>query len=187
MLLGLREIATEALRSAWMSKNNDSSFHLLKRVLRAFHEMSTSDYLACRESIDVARELVTLLKIWEKQVSPADTATLPDLIIMIDFIINESAPSDVLSALAMWSSTKKLGTALYPRLQALLRRGVQTAPRSEVSTLLLQLRHIRSSYKTHNEPLATYVGPSPTSGVSINGGERGIWKQMSLGALVIDK
>jgi hypothetical protein len=187
VLLGLREIATEALQSAWMSKNDSDSFHLLKRVLRAFHEMSTSNYLACRESIDVPRELLSLLKLWEKQASPTDTARVPNVIVMIDFIINESSPSHALSALAMWPFTKNLGIALYPRLETLLRRGVQTAPRSEVSTSLLQLKHVRSRYKAENEPLATSLDRSPTLGASLHSGEVGIWKRMSVGGLVIDK
>lgn len=187
MLLGLREIAKEGLQSAWTSKNDGNGFHLVKRVLRAFHEMSTSKYLTCSEAIQVPRELLSLLDAWEKLASPTDNAATTDFTTMVDFMINESAPSDVLRALALWSSTKKLGTSLYPRLESVLRRGAQRALKSEISSSLLQLKHIRSSYREENAPLATGIGVAQRGGGGLHAGEAGIWKQMSLGGLVIDK
>jgi hypothetical protein len=187
VLLGLREIATEALQSAWKSKQNEHSFHILKRVLRAFHEMSTSKNATCRGSLEVPKELLSLLHEWENIVSSAvGDAAKADLGIMVDFMISESAPSDVLGALEQWSSTTNLGTGLYPRLESLLRNGAQLALESETSSSLLRLQHIRSSYHEENAPLATRIGSGP-DGKYNNDSQVGIWKQMTLGGLVIDK
>jgi len=185
--LRLREIATLGLQSAWISRSDRNGFHLLKRAVRGFHDMSRSGFLTCRESIDVPEELLSLLEAWEKLASSSDGVATEDLVIMVDFLINEAAPSDVLSALALWTSTKRLGDAVYSQLERLLCRGAQRALRSEISSSLLQLKHIRKSYRTENAPLASGRGTPNKLNEASSGGRVSIWQQMSVGALTIDK
>jgi hypothetical protein len=172
----------EGLSSAWKTRQDGSGFHTLKRVLRAFHQMSTSKFDSCRESIDVPEELLTLLEEWERKITSKDDSTTSELLILVDFMINESAPIDVMSTLVLWSSSKFLGPALFSRLDSLLRRGVQVALKSELSGSLLRLKYMRRGYTEENKSLML---SEERKDVKNDGG--GIWKRMSLGNLSIDK
>lgn len=180
VLVCLREIATEALALAWKSRSDGSNFHMLKRVLRALHQMSTSNFRSCRESINVSEELVSMLEAWETKSTSEDSVA--EVLILIDFMINESAPHDVLSALVLWRSSSQMGLALFSRLDLLLRRGVQVALKGELSGSLLRLKYLRRSYIHDNKPLT--VGHASDEGQQ---SDSKIWKQMSLGTLTLDK
>lgn len=181
VLVCLREIGMEGLSSAWDTRQDGSGFHTLKRVLRAFQQMSTSKFDSCRESIEVPEELLTLLEEWERKTSSKNSST-SELLILVDFMINESAPVDVLSALVLWSSSNELGPALFSRLDSLLRRGVQVALKSELSGSLLRLKYMRRGYTDENKHLMLSEDRKDDSH---DGG--GIWKRMSFGNLSIDK
>lgn len=180
VLVCLREIATEALGLAWKSRSDGSNFHMLKRVLRALHQMSTSSFRSCKESINVPEELVSMLEAWETKSTSEDSVA--DVLILIDFMINESAPNDVLNALVLWRSSPQMGSASFSTLDLLLRRGVQVALKGELSGSLLRLKYLRRSYMHNNTPETK--GHTITEGQQDNGK---IWKQMSLGTLSIDK
>lgn len=173
-------IGVEGLALAWESREKGSGFTTFKRVLRAFNQMSQSDFNSCRDSIDVPHELLTMLEEWNRKISPKDA--LADLLILVDFMIQESAPIDVLSTLVLWSKSNELGPALFGRLDHMLRRGVQVALKSELSGSLLRLKHMRRGYTEDNRPLMQ--GESKKDNNSETGG---IWKRMSLGTLTIDK
>jgi len=180
VLVSLRKIGIEGLSQAWESKDNGSRFHILKRVLRAFHKMSRSDFSSCRVSINVPDELLTLLEEWERKFLSKDD--FADFLILIDFIIKESAPIDVLSMLVRWSKSNDLGPALFSRLDSLLRRGVQLALKTELSGSLLRMKYMRRDYAEENRPLML------SEVKKYNGKEEnGIWKRMSLGTLSINK
>jgi hypothetical protein len=103
------------------------------------------------------------------------------ILTLIDFLSKESAPGDVLRALVIWSSSHEVGDAMFARLDALLCRGVQVALKSELSGSLLRLRHARRTYTDGNR-LALSSEQGDMSKTSV-----GIWRQMSIGALSIDK
>lgn len=176
----LREIGMEGLSLAWESRQAGSDFHMLKRVLRAFHQMSSSNLRVCSESIDVPEELVAMLEEWERKSTCNDP--LSDVFILVDFMINESAPIDVLSALVLWSSSHKLGSDVFSRLDSLLRRGVQFALKGELSGSLLRLKYMRRGYTEDNKTLTL-----SDDNTFDNHSDGEIWKRMSLGALTIDK
>lgn len=180
VLVCLREIATEALALAWKSRSDGSNFHMLKRVLRALHQMSTSASRSCRESIKISEELVSMLEAWQTKSTSEDSVA--DVLILIDFMINESAPNDVLNALVDWRSAPQLGSAIFSRLDLLLRRGVQVALKGELSGSLLRLKYLRRSYMHDNNRLT--LGDSSMAGQN---DDNKIWRQMSLGTLSLDK
>jgi hypothetical protein len=171
-----------------------AGFRTLKRVLRLFQQMSISESKHCRESIVVAEELYAFLQEWERTdsaihivigfLSKRITGSSGDdsaILTLIDFLSKESAPGDVLRALVIWSSSHKVGDAMFARLDALLRRGVQVALKSELSGSLLRLRHARRTYTDDNR-LALSSEQGDVSKTSV-----GIWRQMAIGALSIDK
>jgi hypothetical protein len=180
VLLCLRRIGMGALALAQnYSVQQDSGFRKLKRVLRLFHQMSTSDSPSCRTSLTVANELYTFLQEWKHLTgSNGDDSAMLNL---IDFIINESAPGDVLRALVLWSSSNEVGDSLFPRLDTLLRRGVHTALRSELSGSLLRLKHARLNYTDENKPALSSERSQVARTTS------GIWRQMAVGDLSVDK
>ena len=154
-------------------------FRALKRVLQLFDTMSTSKSELCRNSINVADELQTLLLKWKHATgSTGDDSTM---LVMIDFFVKESSPSDVLHTLVLWSSVSDLGDALFSRLDSLLRQGVRVSLKTELSGSLLGLKHARQGYTDVNRDiLATIDGEAPKP-------SEGIWRQMSVGALAMDK
>jgi hypothetical protein len=180
VLLCLREIGTDALASAFDSEQQGAGFSTLKRVLRAFHQMATSDSESCRKSIVVADELHTFLQEWKKKSGPNEDGS--EMLTLIDFMISESAPGDVLWALVLWLSSNEIGPALFPRLDTLLRRGVHVSLRSELSGSLFRLKHARQAYTEGNRPLL-----SSQELVEVPRTTDGIWRQMSIGALSLDK
>lgn len=185
VLLALRDVAAFGLDIAWKSKDDSASFHMLKRVLRAYHQMSTSSFSNSRKSIDVPQELLSLLNKWAMK-SPISNKATPDVpFLMLDFMTKESAPSDVLSALSSWPSTKNLGKGLYVRLEALLSSGAQIALKNETSASLLRLKHIRSTYREENAALGS--GKNRAQATPVDTREGSIWLRLSSGRLVIDK
>ena len=174
----------EGLALAWATREDGIGFHTLKRVLRAFQQMSTSKFESCRESIDVPAELLTLLEEWQRNIASKDSTT-SELLILVDFMINEAAPVDVLRALFLLSSSndsKALGFELFSRLDVLLRRGVQVALKSELSGSLLRLKYMRQGYTKENKSLMFNEGRKDAKREG-----SGIWKRMSLGNMSIDK
>lgn len=121
-----------------------------------------------------------MLDAWEAKSTSEDSVA--DVLILIDFMINESAPHDVLSALELWRSSPQMGSALFSRLDLLLRRGVQVALKGELSGSLLRLKYLRRSYMHDNRPL---TGRRTTT--ESQNDDQKIWKQMSLGTLTLDK
>lgn len=168
-----------ALTLAQNSEKEVSRFRILKRVLRLFHQMSTSDSPHCSSSITVADELYTFMQEWKTLTgSNGDDLIMLNL---IDFIVNGSAPGDVLRALVLWSSSNEVGNSLYPRLDTLLRRGVQAALKSELSGSLLRLKHARLNYTDENRPALSAELSQVAKTTS------GIWRQMAVGDLSVDK
>ncbi len=165
---------------AWESRDDGSDFHMLKRVLRSFHQMSSSNFRSCSEAINVPQELGAMLEAWERKIDCEDSASA--LLILVDFMIIESAPLDILDALVDWSSSHDFGADLFSRLDSLLRRGVHVALKGELSGSLLRLKYMRRGYTEDNKPLTSSednANKSPELGE--------IWKRMSLGTLSIDK
>ena len=174
----LRIIGTEALSLAQTSHGD--GFRKLKRVLRLFNHMSTSEYVKCRSVINVPDELFTFLEEWRSLTGSDGKDT--SMLTLIDFMANESFPRDVLRALVLWSSSNDIGESLYHRLDALLRRGVRTSLKSELSGSLLRLKHARLNYAPENK-LATFSGEEKEEVETT----RGIWRRMAVGDLAIDK
>lgn len=176
----MRQIGLQAVDEASDSAKSDDGFHLLKRVLKSFHALSTSDFETCRESIEVSNELLALLQKWKDNIK-SDT-TSKKMLPLIDFMIQESSPHDVLGALMLWSAENDLGPDLYQQLHTLLRRGVQYSARQELSGFLLRLKQMRGEYTRENKVLQTDEPVVANEAVS-----GGIWAQMSIGTLAIDK
>lgn len=195
----LREIGLQGLSLAWESQMEGDGFFMLKRVLRAFHQMSRSDSDSYRDSIDVPEEFLSLLKEWNYRIQQQTTDNSQNkdsaettMLTFIDFMIQESsAPGDILSALVLWYQDDNLirPAHLFRRLDALLRRGVQAAIRSELSGSLLRLKHMRQKYTEENQVL---LAQNPTASIESadlkqDVSSSGLWKKMSIGALSINK
>ena len=176
----LREIAHDAFAAAQNEGRKPDSFRKLKRVLRLFHKMSTTASPRGIESIVVANELHSLLLAWKKD--PLLSRDDPDCLQLLDFFVAESAPSEVLHALYLWSDSTDLCPFILPRLEEALRRGVNSALRSELSATLLRLRHARLAIGGNESMMRQERGPAAPS----NGGV-GIFRKMASGNLTIDK
>ena len=177
VLTNLKTIALNSLAIAKDETNQEVGFRILKRVLQLFHQMSMSDSALCRESIIVADELFLLFQEWKSIVS--SSADDSEMLHLIDFIISESSPSDVLPALVQWSSAHQVGHSLFPRLNALLRQGVNAALKSGKPSLF-QLQQARLTYSQENRILSSGNDEAEQS-------EAGIWRLMSKGSLSINK
>eukprot|EP00934_Nitzschia_sp_Nitz4_P008825 Nitzschia sp. Nitz4//scaffold57_size113557//83627//86971//NITZ4_004003-RA/size113557-augustus-gene-0.61-mRNA-1//1//CDS//3329554882//8815//frame0 len=175
----LREIGVQGLERAWKSKDDPDTFHMIKRVVRAFQQMSNSTFATCRESVDVAAELLTLLQHWSELSNPENRAQ--DVLLLVDFMVNESPPFDVLSTLVEWSTSHGLGPELFSHLQSLLRRGAQVSLKTELSGSMLRLKEMRCGYTDYNKPMAKFQ----TAGEESDLGS--LWQRMSIGTLTIDK
>lgn len=182
VLTCLREIGMEGLNQAWDSREEESDgsgFHMLKRVLRAFHQMSCSDISAFQNTVNVSNELLTSLNEWTKKSKSDDFVS--NMLILIDFMIMESSPQDVLTALVQWTNSNDLGPAIFERLQSLLRRGAEVALRSELSGSLLRLKEMRRGYMDDNKAMIPVEKKEDEDDIG------GIWQRMSIGTLSIDK
>jgi hypothetical protein len=171
----LRKVGLGALDVARKPSESEIGFGSLKRVLRLFHKMSTSASPRCRSAVEVADELCAFLQHWKGVVEMPGKDT--DIFGLIDFFIKESAPNDVLRALVQWSKSYKLGPNVFPRLDDILRQGVNVALQSELSGSLLRLKHARLAFKDAES--------MPSLDEDRDGD--GIWRRMSSGVLSIDK
>jgi hypothetical protein len=178
VLSHLREIALDALVAARSSETTELGFQTLKRVVRLFHKMSTTTSSYSRNSIVVADELHTLLLRWNDD--PKGTVVDTLALDLIDFFVAESAPSDVLHALLLWSDSIDLGLSVFPRLHEILRRGMNSSLQTELSGSLLRLKYARLTLND-NDSMAEQE--RDTSVLA----RPGIWKTMSTGSLPIDK
>ena len=176
----LRQLGLDALRLANDTTTEKTGFHELKRVLLLFHRMSTSATRICRESIVVAEEIQCFLIEWEGILGSNERDS--HILVLVDFVVKESTPRDVLAALVLWSSSRTVGDLMYSRIDALLQRGVERALRTEVSGSLLRLKHAREGFTDDNK-----VALSPSLKVATSKMENSIWKRLSLGSLSIDK
>ena len=157
----LENIGIDALKTCRES-TGDVNLSLVRRVLQLFDKISRG---SSGPMVAVADKLHAFLKHWASDA-------------LLDIIIEESSPADVLSALASWSrEERELGPSLYSRLNQLLSKGVDNALQHELSGSLLRLKHARGDFK---EPVPP---PSPRSSL----GASGIWDRMATGTLSIDK
>jgi hypothetical protein len=148
----------------------------LKRILRLFTLMATSESSICRQSIVVSDELHAFMLHWM-----GDTSDELKICSLVDFFVAESAPGDVLRAFVCWSNSHELGSAVFYRLHNILRRGVHDALQSGLSGSLLRLKHARRMFEEEDDSLAA---EEPIDFVSKSDG---LWRRMSAGGLSIDK
>ena len=175
----LRHLGLEALRLAKNTTTEKIGFHALKRVLLLFQRMSDNIIQTCRQSIVVAEEIHTLLMEWESFLEQENRDS--QMLVLIDFLVKESSPRDVLSSLVLWSSSHDVGDLLYSRIDAFLHRGVERALRQEVSGSLLRLKHAREGLTDENR-----VALGPVLKITTKP-ETSIWGKLSVGSLAIDK
>eukprot|EP00980_Cylindrotheca_fusiformis_P028429 scaffold22599_cov139-Cylindrotheca_fusiformis.AAC.20 len=173
----LRQIGVDALGSAIDKTTEAEGFRLLKRVLKLFQQMSDSDSPCCHGSIVVSHELHQLFQEWKsKSGSAADDSRMFQL---IDFVVDQSAPEEVLRALIQWTSDYEVGHAMFPRLDVLLRQGVHDALKSGQPSLF-RLQQARQNYSEENTILSSFADESERT-------RGGIWELMSSGELMITK
>ena len=141
--------------------------------------MSNNVIQTCRQSIVVAEEIHTLLVEWESLLEQENRDS--QVLVLIDFLVKESSPRDVLSSLVLWSSSREVGDLLYSRIDALLHRGVEHALRQELSGSLLRLKHAREGFTVENRDV---LGPVLKTPKKV---ETSIWRKLSVGSLAIDK
>lgn len=151
-------------------------FRIFGRVLRLLETMACSDSVTCRTTIALADELYSLFQEWKMR--SGSNGADPRMYLLVDFVIDESScPDAVVGALVLWSSSNDCGELLFPRLRALLCRGLHHAAlKGELSGTLLRLRHARSTFTEH--VLSDEKGSKSTGG---------IWESMATGILAIDK
>jgi hypothetical protein len=179
VLYQLRKLSIEALMSISKESKQSIGFRVLGRVLKLLEKMANSDSMICRSLLVVSEELYTLFQKWRMQ--SGSSGRDAKMYLLIDFVIDQSSsPNDVFHSLVRWSSSNDCGDLIFPRLRALLRRGVHfAAVEGELSGALLRLRHARGKFKE-----LTVTNP---------GGDRhhkkgvGIWDAMATGDLSIDK
>lgn len=178
VLCQLRRLGTDALISISNASKESIGFRILGRVLKLLEKMANSDSLICRTSLVISDELYTHFQKWKMQ--SGSSGLDAKMYLLIDFVIDESSsPDDVFRSLVLWSSSNDCGDFIFPRLRALLRRGVHFAAlKGELSGALLRLRHARGKFKELT--LTTPGGRYPKKGV-------GIWDAMATGDHSIDK
>lgn len=178
VLSAMRNIGIGALGVVIDKEREETGFRLLKRVLKSFQQMANSDAPRCRESIAVPDEIYAFLQEWKvKSSSSADDA---NMLRLVDFVIGQSSPHDVLRALIQWTSHYEVGHAMFSRLDTLLRRGVHDALKSGQPSLF-RLQQARLNYSQENKILSSNAYDE----VESNGA--GIWRLMSSGELRITK
>jgi hypothetical protein len=174
----LRKLGSDALVSVSATSKESTGFRILGRVLKLFEMMATCDSIICRDSLVVSDELYHLFQNWKIQ--SGSSGDDPKMYLLIDFVIDESSsPADVFRSLVLWSSSNDCGNLLFPRLRALLRRGVHFAAlKGELSGTLLRLRHARGTFKELNltSPGERHIKKGT-----------GIWEAMATADLSIDK
>lgn len=178
VLRQLRKLGSEALVSISNIAKESTGFRVLGRVLKLMEKMAISDSIICRSTVVVPDELYTLFQKWKMQSGSSGQDS--KMYLLVDFVIDESSsPADVFRALVHWSSSNDCGDLIFPRLRALLKRGVHFAAlKGELSGTLLRLRHARGKFTELN--LTSPGERYPKKGV-------GIWETMATGDLSIDK
>lgn len=180
VLTQLRIVALGALEDASRKENGvveSNGFQMLKRVLRLFQEMSCNEIEKCRNAISVSEELHSLFGQWKTKSSLE--ANDGQMLKLLDFVIGQSAPEDVLKALVKWSREYSLDTSLNSRLEELLQRGVEVAMRSGQPSLF-RLQQARQGYSEENKVLAAVD-------VVQEKVQAGIWSRLETGDLRIEK
>jgi hypothetical protein len=181
ILRRIRYIGGEALSTTSNPAKETMGFQILRRVLKLFERMSTSESLICRNTIVVSDEFCTLFNEWK--IRSGATGDDSKMYLMIDFVINEcSAPEEVLRAIMVWASTNYTSEALVPRLRSLLRRGVHYAAiNGELSGTLLRLKRARTTFSE------LIVSSSSDENGTHTKSSYGIWERMATGDLAMDK
>jgi hypothetical protein len=178
VLCQLRKLGNDALMSISNTSTESIGFRILGRVLNLLEKMANRDSNICRSSLVLPDELYTLFQNWKLR--SGSSGRDAKMYLLIDFVIDESSSPDVVfRSLIRWSSSNDCGDLIFPRLRALLRRGVHFAAlKGELSGALLRLRHARGKFKELT--LISPGGRHPEKGV-------GIWDAMATGDLSIDK
>jgi hypothetical protein len=179
LLSYLKITGITALDIALDKTKKDAGFLLFKRVLKLFHQMSIDDSSYCRESVILADEIYALFQEWKsKSGASADDSKMMEV---IDFVIKESSPTNVLPALILWSSEYQVGHSLFPRLDALLCGGVRDSLKSRHPSLF-RLQQARQDYCTENQIIF-----SERKSDKAERSDDGIWRRMTNGELSINK
>jgi hypothetical protein len=177
VLSALRNIGMGALGVAMDKEREETGFRLLTRVLKLFPLMSDNDAPCCRESIVVSHELHAFFQEWK--VKSGSSADDTEMFRLIDFVVDQSSPDDVLCALIRWTSDYQVGHSMFPRLDALLRQGVHDSLKSGQPSLF-RLQQARLNYSQENRILSS-------TGYESEGTGGGVWRLMSSGELSITK
>jgi len=173
----LRKIGSDSLILCSSASKEKIGVGTLRRVLKLFEKMSTSDSFLCRDFINIPDEIYALLQQWKDlKGSSGDDDNMYHL---IDFVIKvSSVPADVNRAMLLWTPSHS-GNSLFPRLEDLLHRGIDLAvSNGELSGTLLRLKHARTTFKelesTHDKD-----GETKSAG--------SIWESMGEGTASIEK
>lgn len=179
VLTQLRIVALRALDNA--SKENGAAetngFQMLKRALKLFGDMSSNEVEKCRDVIVVPDELYSLFEHWKSKSNLE--ANDAQMLKLLDFVISQSAPEDVLKALVKWSQEYSVDSSMNARLEELLQRGVEVAMKSGQPSLF-RLQQARQGYSEENQMLSTV----DTVQEKVQGG---IWSRLETGDLRIEK
>ncbi|KAL3943392.1 MAG: hypothetical protein SGBAC_002558 [Bacillariaceae sp.] len=182
VLTELRIVALKALDASSTENGTAESngFKLLKRVLKLFQDMSSNEVEKCRDTITVSDELYSLFQYWKVQGNLE--ANDAQMLKLLDFVIGQSAPEDVLKALGKWTlEYSKVDSSLHSRrVEDLLQRGVKVAMKSGQPSLF-RLQQARQGYSEENQALlATDYGIQDKV-------EGDIWNRLETGRLRIEK
>jgi hypothetical protein len=158
-------------------EREETGFRLLTRVLKLFQLMSDNDAPCCRESIVVSHEIHAFFQEWKVQ--SGSSADDTEMFRLIDFVVDQSSPDDVLRALIRWTSDYQVGHSMFPRLDALLQQGVHDSLKSGQPSLF-RLQQARLNYSQENRILSS-------TGYESEDTVGGVWRLMSRGELSITK
>ena len=180
VLCCLREIGAASLALCSDPSKQTAGFETLKKVLKLFEKMSSSDSLVCRNSINVSDELLTLFQKWK--IESRSNGDDRKMYLLIDFVIDvSSVPADVIKALLLWSPNHD-GKFIFSRVENLLRRGVHFAVfNCELSGTLLRLNYARTTF----EGLDSIDTDTGRRGDTTNMNR--IWDRMGTGDVSINK
>ncbi|CAJ1969124.1 unnamed protein product [Cylindrotheca closterium] len=180
VLTELRIVALKALNAASTENGTEESngFKLLKRVLKLFQDMSSSEIENCRDAITVSDELYSLFEHWK--VKDDLKGNDAQMLKLLDFVIGQSAPEDVLKALARWTLEYLVDdSSMHSRLEELLKRGVEVAMKSGEPSLF-RLQQARQGYSEENQVLVAV-------NVIEDKVQPGIWSRLETGDLRLEK
>lgn len=182
VLTELRIVALKALDASSTENGTAESngFKLLKRVLKLFQDISSSEVEKCRDTITVSDELYSLFQYWKVQGNLE--ANDAQMLKLLDFVIGHSAPEDVLKALVKWTlEFSNVDSSLHSRrVEDLLQQGVKVAMKSGQPSLF-RLQQARQGYSDENQALLA------TDYVIQDKVEGDIWSRLETGQLRIEK